>query len=183
MNNTIMANFLPNFSSLAKKFTMTVVSVIDKTDPMTTAALICGFQILFAVYFFILRKTEPMTTNVSNTSADAQPVEEEQPQPLAPIRVPKPRKSFRNLHEYLVNGQIIRHRVRGFPYAYGCYESAIKRIVCADGTFVKSLSAFAVHNIRQNNPNLVNPQADGWARCEVQINEDTWVKANTLAVV
>ena len=106
-----------------------------------------------------------------------------EPEPLAPIRVPKPRKSFRNLHEYLVNGQIIRHRVRGFPYAYGCYEVAVKRIVCADGTFVKSLSGFAVHNIRQFNPNLVNPQADGWARCEVQIDEDTWVKANTLAVV
>ena len=185
-----MATFLPTFSSMAKKFTLTIASVADKTDSMTVVALICGCQILFAlsVYFFMLRKTEPMTinVNVSNTSEGAPPVEEERPaaqEPLPPIRVPKPRHSFRQLHEYLADSQPIRHRVRGHEYFYATYNANSNNIVCTDGTVVKSLSGLAVHSIRLANPNLVNPQADGWARCEVQIEDGSWVKANTLAIV
>jgi len=140
------------------------------------------------------RKAEPMIINL-NVSNSPEPVVEkkeetaaavaedrlEPPEQLAPIRVPKPRHSFRQLHEYLADGQAIRHCVRGHPYAYASYNANRNNIVCTDGTIVKSLSGFAVHNIRQANPNLVNPQADGWARCEVQIEDGSWVKANTLA--
>lgn len=195
-----MANLFPVFSSaatsFATRFTMTVASVAEKADPVSIVALICCCQILFAasVYVFMTRKTEPMVINlnVSNTpekvekEAEAAPAAEERPaalEPLAPIRVPKPRHSFRQLHEYLADGQPIRHRVRGHEYFYATYNANSNNIVCTDGTVVKSLSGFAVHNIRQSNPNIVNPQADGWARCEVQIEDGSWVKANTLVIV
>jgi len=155
-------------------------------DPVTNIGALYTDALLFAAlftvsfYFFMNRKMDPVPSKDDVVETEERPVE---PERLAPIRVPKQRKSFRQLHEYLADGQLIRHRVRGYPYMYACYEAASKRIVCSDGTFVKSLSAFAVHNIRQTNPNLPKPQADGWARCEVQIDEDTWVRANTLAIV
>jgi len=164
----IMAELLPVFSSL-----------FSGGSRYSDVLLFAGLFTL-SFYFFMNRKMEPMLPkdDVVETTERS-----EEPERLAPIRVPKPRKSFRKLHEYLADGQLIRHRVRGFPYSYACYELASKRIICTDGTSVKSLSGFAVHNIHQVNPNLQNPQVDGWARCEVQIDEDTWVKANTLALV
>jgi len=200
MNIPLMANLFPVFSSaatsLATKFTMTVASVAEKTDPVSIVALICCCQILFAasVYVLMTRKVEPMVinlnvSNVPEKKEEEEPVapmaEEERPAapvPLAPIRVPKPRHSLKDLHEYLADGQPIRHRVRGHQYFYGSYNAGGANIICTDGTVVKSLSGFAVHNIKQANPNLAKPQADGWARCEVQIEDGSWVKANTLTI-
>lgn len=181
-------------SSAAASFASTFTTdTIAKTDPMTIVAFVCCvFQLLFAffMYSFMAQTHSPTVINMPMTRSEpvVEPVPEtarplrEEPETLPPIRIPN-RDRKKELRHYLADGQPIRHRLRGHDYFYGAYIAATNRIVCTDGAIVKSLSGFAVYNMRQTNPNAANPQADGWTRCEVQIEDGSWVKANTLAIV
>jgi hypothetical protein len=138
---------------------------------------VCQFLLIVFLYAFMKYPPSVAKDTCLPTQAEART------EALAPIRVPR-RQTMRNLRGCLADGQPVRHRLRGHVDPFlGTYDGETNRIVCADGTSVKSFSQFAVHNMRLANPNLVNPQANGWTRCEVQIEDGSWVKANTLVIV
>jgi hypothetical protein len=160
------------------------MAMVSKTDPMSILVLVGAlFQFLLIAFLYAFMKYPLTVVNDTCPPTQAQDEPRASAEPLAPIRVPR-RRPIRNLHDYLMDGQPVRHRLRGHADAFlGTYNAETNQIVCADGTSVKSLSQFAVHNIRTGNPTLVNPQANGWTRCEVQIEDGSWVKANTLVIV
>lgn len=178
--------------SIATKFTMLVASAATtakSADPVSIVALICCCQLLFAasVYALLTRKQEPTVVHVHMSSAQ-EPVKEVHPQepvkevvpqePLAPIRIPKQTHPHKRLQDYLRDGQRIRHMNKADGFLYGQYNAISNRIICEDGTMLRTLSGFAVHHLQTLNPGKTHT-ADGWARCEVDV-AGTWVKANCL---
>lgn len=146
------------------------VKAASNLSTLSIVAAVCFCQVLFAAAVFALLHTKKAT---------APDVSQEEPRPLAPIRIPRHKK---RIQDYLADGQPIRHKTREGESFFGTFDAERNRIRCEDGRLLKTLSGFVVHHIQTLNPNRGQVTADGWSRCEVQIEDGSWVKANTLTL-